>query len=624
MDRSQLSEAEYLAMHGAVAGGAPPAAPPPARPRLAAASGCAQCERLLRAREGAAAQLAHLSASLELAEGEAESARALALRLWTAASAAGVALDAEALGAGALLDRAGWGAAASARRGAAAAAAAAPAAPQCEGDGAHPARPVALLQPHGPAVNVLAVAPLAGGAGAAGAPPLPLLLATSGGDKSVQLCLAAEGGGGSFTVLARLLLPAPALKLLARPGGGGGGGGELLATCLDGGVHLLSWRAGAACAGLGGGAALALRWSAPRAHGKFAAAAAWGECGGIFATGGGEGGVALFEAPARACERCAGGGDAPFCAACAPRKLQQLVFPRGAVTALAFALEEAGGGGGARVDALAVAVAGAHCLAYARLLRAGEGAGGAAGVEAAAAQCERAGGAPLPLLTAAGAAAAARLFLFYAPLSEEAAPVDFAWGAPGSGGAAAAAAAAALDGGAAAAGGGGGGGGGEPAAGLHPAFRHTLVDLAVGRFPGGGAPLAPPLLAAATCSGGVFLLRWATGGAGATLARACGRVDAGGVRGEASELAPPARVCWLPPRGCGGGGGGGPFYFAVANGGGEDASISVVSAGTGRVVAALKGHTGVVKGLAAWAPGAGAPPRLLSCGFDKNVIAWGE
>jgi hypothetical protein len=152
------------------------------------------------------------------------------------------------------------------------------------------------------------------------------------------------------------------------------------------------------------------------------------------------------------------------------------------------------------------------------------------------------------------------------------------------------------------------------------------VDLAVAPPPPplpGAPPPLPPLLAAATAGGGVLLLQWGAGGAGATVARACGRAAGGGGQpsggaGE-GELAPPPRVCWLPARH-----GGAPYYLAVANGGGEGASISVVSAGTGGVVAALRGHAGVVKGLAAWPGGSGGGPLLLSCGFDKNVIAWGK
>ncbi len=600
-------------MHGAVLGGeiaTPPAPLVGARARFSAAGGCAQCERLLRAREGAAAQLAHLTASLELAEGEEASIRALALRIWSAAAAAGVELDSEALGAGVLLERAGLGAT---RRGGGSGSgggggSGAPAVALCEGDGAHPTRAVASAQPHGAGVNVLCVAPLAGGGGGGA----PLLLATSGGDKSVLLC--AMRDDGECAVLARLALPAPALRLLARPAAGCGGerrGGALLAACLDGGVHLLSWRSADGCVA----GELQLRWSAPRAHGKYAAAAAWGASGDAFCSGGGEGSLALF--------RCGGGGggggggfcapcDAPgapaaLCAACAPVRLQTLVFPRGAVTALAAAAE-GGGAGALRVDTFVVAVAGAHHLAYARLLRLREGAGGGgAEVEAAADAAARAGGERVPLLAGAAPAPAA-LLLHHAPLSEEAPAVDVAWGAATAAATSSAAAyAAALDGGV------GAGGAGAGAAPPHAPFRHTVVDLAVA--PGGrGAPL----LAAATCGGGVLLLRWGAGGAGATVARACGRVDAGGVRGEPSELAPPARVCWLPAPA------GGAFYFAAANGGGEDPSaISIVSAATGAVVAALKGHAGVVKGLAAWVPpGGGAPAQLLSCGFDKSVRVW--
>lgn len=113
LGRSRLSEAVNLTLHGAIVGAPAPNTLPQARGHpcggvwLRAVRPTAFC----CARDGAAApQLARLETSLQPAKGEADSLRALVLRIWEEGESAGAALDPEVAGTGELLRRAGWGA----------------------------------------------------------------------------------------------------------------------------------------------------------------------------------------------------------------------------------------------------------------------------------------------------------------------------------------------------------------------------------------------------------------------------------------------------------------------------------------------------------------------------------
>ena len=475
MDRSQLTEEDYLRLHGlkelSEAGSK---VHPHSALALSKPSDCPNCMRLLRAREGAAAQLSSLTRSLELSEEEnsllkekLKDAQRLAVQVYWSALAGGIELDAIDLGifdwvneSNAEINRdpcenttntvkktseqeggkAGSNHSGSVVRCDAILNSEIPEDLSCESDGIFPTSLIDSLQPHRTS-NVLSCAVLKEFSDG------ELIFASGAADGSLSI---SSFSSSSKNVLSTCSLPAPVLSICSRPSTAfqvrdGMNYYQLAACCMDGSAHLLQWEMMEGCT------SSSIQNPSPptvvhshKHHDKFATRVAWCEDGSILAIASADGSLALYHVPLDAQLRC--------------EKIQQVYFNAGAVEAMVWVCEQVGCEGmhsssdskwktdqsncssqppsNWQVDTLIVSARGSPYLFYIRVLRSSRVSMG--GLDSASlARFHTATGMPLftklpPQVVSANTTTTAApptptILIFRAPLSEDCAPGDVSW-----------------------------------------------------------------------------------------------------------------------------------------------------------------------------------------------------